>query len=93
MASPTTSNTVLNPGAGWVQLPTDSITYFLRLTKFPSHVPVYLYFGASAPAGQPSGGFRWDSGCTWFNGPITGNLYARIQNNSNGPVTVSVFSN
>jgi hypothetical protein len=38
-------------------------------------------------------GFRWDCAKTFFQGAISGTFYARISNNSNGDVKVSVFQN
>lgn len=87
------TNVTLTPGSGWQALTSANITSFLRLSKFPHHVPVYLTVGTSAPTGPAVGGFRWEKMDTFFQGAITGNVYARIQNNSNNEVIVSVFAN
>jgi len=87
------NNVTLTPQGGWTALTSANITSFLRLSKFPCHVPVFLYVGSSAPTGTPTGGFRWATDHTFFQGALTGNVYARIQNNANADVHVSVFAN
>lgn len=93
MASPVTTNVTITPGEGWVALTSANITSFLRVSKFPHHVPVFLAFGSTPPSSTTAGGFRWEEKSTYFQGTLTGNVYARIQNNSNDNVVVSVFAN
>jgi hypothetical protein len=195
-----TNNYDLKPQDGWVQVAAGGVTSFLRLNKFPHHVPVFLAFGSSAPSMNPvlatgtvtfstgvptagqtvtigsevytfvasgatgkqvniggtnlitatnftavvnaqstlvsasdtagvvtltaiaagpvgnyalatngtnvavsgaamtggalqNAGFRWECSDTWFEGAISNNVYARISNNSNADVRVSVFQN
>lgn len=49
-----TSNYTLNPQDGWVQIASGGVTSFLRLNKFPHHIPVFLAFGSSAPSLDPT---------------------------------------
>jgi hypothetical protein len=50
--------------------------------------------GATLTGGtNPATGFRVDCASVHFDGPFTGNVYARIQQNSNDKVFVSVFAN
>lgn len=88
-----TGNFMINPQDGWVKINSGDTANFLRVHHFPCHNPIFLAFGTSAPTGK--GGLRSDHGKVWFNGGLgTGvNVYARVQNNSNGPVSVSVFQN
>ena len=91
MAASTTNVTLL-PGAGWTQLTSANITAFLRLSKLPKHSIVYLQPSASKPS-TPVGGFRWTCEETFFEGALATNMWARIQNNANDEVIVSVFAN
>ena len=86
------NNVTLTPGGGWTALTSANITSFLRLSKLPEHAPVFLYVGGSAPASTVAG-FRWIKCETFFQGAISGNVYARISNNANDKVIVSVFAN
>jgi hypothetical protein len=52
MADPVITNVTLHPQDGWVQL-SAGVTAFLRVSKFPDHVPVFLYAGSSAPTVDP----------------------------------------
>jgi hypothetical protein len=61
----TTANYQLNPQDGWVQVAT-SASSFLRLSKVPHHLPVWLAFGASAPATVSAAG----SGTFTFSGGV-----------------------
>ena len=87
----TTSNVTLTPQGGWTQLAV-SATSFLRLSKMPHHVPVYLAFGASAPAAGAGNGFRWDCGETFFESAIGVKVWGRIANNATDKVIVSVYN-
>lgn len=50
--------------------------------------------GAALTGGtNPNAGYRDSCPSSHFDGAFTGNLYARIPNNSNGEVTVSVWQN
>ena len=87
-----TNNVVLKPGAGWQALTSANITSFLRLSKFPKNSVVFIAVGATPPS-TTTGGYRMEECTTHFDGAITGNVYARIQNNANDEVIVSVFAN
>lgn len=49
MAAPVTTNVKLRPNDGWVLLTSNAPTAFLRLSKIPHHIPVYLAWGSSPP--------------------------------------------
>lgn len=89
-----TQEYTLHPSSGWVQVAAGAIASFLRIHHFPHHIPLLITVGTATPA-ETSGGLRSDCGETWFNGAIAAgtNVYARISNNSNGSVRVSVFQN
>ena len=53
MADPVITNVTIHPQDGWVQL-SAGVTNFLRVSKFPDHVPVFLYAGSSAPTTNPA---------------------------------------
>jgi len=91
MANPVTAQYTLHPNDGWVQI-SGAVTTFVRISKHQPHVPVLLTVAATAPTGTPSGGYRMEKMTEWFNGAYTGNLYARISNNSNDKVNISVWA-
>jgi hypothetical protein len=88
--NPTITNTALLPGGGWTLLATGPSTAFLRVSKLPKHAVVFLTVAASLPTPN-SGGYRFCCESEHFDGAYTGNLYGRIQNNSNDEVIVSVW--
>jgi hypothetical protein len=93
MAAPTVTNVTLHPADGWVQLSPTTITTFVRISKFPNHLPIYLTWAASKPTGTPQGGYRMDTCDTHFDGAATGLLFGRVQNNANGTARVSTYVN
>jgi hypothetical protein len=90
MANPTIANVTLTPQGGWTLLASGGATAFLRVSKMPKHSIVFLTVAASLPTSN-TGGFRFCCESEHFNGAYTGNLYGRIQNNSNDEVVVSVW--
>jgi hypothetical protein len=88
-----TNNVTLTPGGGWTALTSANVSTFMIIRHHPHHVPIFITVASSPPTGPATGGFRIDDGEQIFNTAITGNVYARIQNNSNANVSVSVFAN
>lgn len=93
MAAPTITSVKIKPGTGWQQIAATGITAFMRINHTPCHVPLFITVAASLPTGPAVGGFRIDRGSEHFDGAITGNVYARIQNNANGDVDVFTYAN
>jgi hypothetical protein len=95
MAGPATANITLNPGDGWIQIVPGAVSSFFSIRHFPHHVPIFIAVGTAAPADPVSGGHRSDCGEFWANGALAAgtNVYVRISNNSNGPVSVSAYYN
>lgn len=87
----TTSNVTLTPQGGWTQLAAGA-TGFLRLSKMPPDVPVYLSFGVAAPTAGAGAGFRWECDDIFFSSAITVKVWGRISQNANGKVIVSVYN-
>lgn len=89
-----TNNYTLNPGGAWVQVVTGPVTNYFMLRHFPKHVPVYYAVGTTTPAAN-AGGLRDDCGEFWSQGALASgtNIYARISNNANNVVQVSVYQN
>lgn len=92
MADVITSNITLKPQDGWVLISPTSVGSFLRISHIPAHVPIFLTVADSLPT-TLGVGFRVDCDSVHFDGGFTGNLYARIANNSNAAVIISVWQN
>ncbi len=94
MTTASTSNVQLVPGGGWTLVITGPVIGFFDIRHFPKEVPVFYTVAASLPAASVKGGLRDDQGEFWANGALTGqNIYARIQNNANDVVNLSVYQN
>lgn len=87
-------NFTLTPGGGWVQVVTGAVASYFRCRHWPKHTPVFYFVGTAAPAATAPG-FRDDHGDFWADGSLTAgtNVWARISNNSNDSVQVSVYQN
>lgn len=50
MGTITTTNTTLHPQDGWVEVNSATVANFMRCSYLPSHIPVWIAFGSSAPS-------------------------------------------
>jgi hypothetical protein len=90
-----TTNVQLVPGSGWTLVVTGPVANFFDIRHFPETVPVYYTVATSLPGSGVHGGLRDVFGEFWANGALASgtNIYARISNNSNDNVQISVYQN
>jgi len=90
-----TTNVTLQPGSNWTLVVTGAVTSFFSIRHQPKHSVVFFTVATSLPANTVKGGFRSDCGEFWANGALAAgtNVYARIQNNANDQVDLSVYQN